>query len=91
MNLRCPPMPRPPPIITNCCSSRQICKCFLKEVETFATGDYAHALWEGNQISDAEKKTVAEKLHTYTGLPAAYWMKANLRVSGGNFEKNSAR
>jgi carboxypeptidase C (cathepsin A) len=45
-------------------------------------------LWEGNQISDSEKKTIAEKLHTYTGLPAAYWMKADLRVSGGNFEKN---
>ncbi len=63
-------------------------QAFLKEVETFATGDYAHALWEGNQISDSEKKTIAEKLHTYTGLPAAYWMKADLRVSGGNFEKN---
>ena len=62
-------------------------QAFLKEVEAFATGDYAHALWEGNQISDSEKKTVAEKLHTYTGLPAAYWMKADLRVSGGNFEK----
>jgi carboxypeptidase C (cathepsin A) len=61
---------------------------FLKEVEAFATRDYAHALWEGNQISDTEKKAIAEKLHTYTGLPAAYWMKADLRVSGGNFEKN---
>ena len=60
---------------------------FLKEVEAFATGDYAHALWEGNQISETEKRAVAEKLHGYTGLPAAYWMKANLRVSGGNFEK----
>jgi carboxypeptidase C (cathepsin A) len=63
-------------------------QAFLKEVETFATGDYAHALWEGNQISETEKKAVAEKLHTYTGLPAAYWIKADLRVSGGNFEKN---
>ena len=62
-------------------------QAFLKEVEAFATGDYAHALWEGNQISDIEKTAVAEKLHTYTGLPAAYWMKADLRVSGGNFEK----
>ncbi len=59
---------------------------FLKEVETFATGDYAHALWEGNQISETEKRSVAEKLHTYTGLPVDYLMKANLRVSGGEFE-----
>lgn len=63
-------------------------QAFLKEVETFATGDYAHALWEGNQISETEKKSVAEKLHAYTGLPLDYLMKANLRVSGGNFEKN---
>jgi carboxypeptidase C (cathepsin A) len=62
-------------------------QAFLKEVEAFATGDYAHALWEGNQISDTEKKAVAEKLHAYTGVSAAYWIKADLRVSGGNFEK----
>lgn len=61
-------------------------QAFLKQVEAFATGEYAHALWEGNQISAAEKQAVAEKLHAYTGLPAAYWLKANLRVSGGEFE-----
>jgi carboxypeptidase C (cathepsin A) len=63
-------------------------QAFLKEVEAFATGEYAHALWKGNEISEAEKSAVAEKLHAYTGLPVAYWTKANLRVSGGNFEKN---
>ncbi len=63
-------------------------QAFLKEVESFATGDYAHALWQGNQISETEKRAVAQKLHAYTGLSVAYWMKANLRVSGGNFEKN---
>ena len=63
-------------------------QAFLNEVESFATGDYAHALWQGNQISETEKRAVAQKLHTYTGLSVAYWMKANLRVSGGNFEKN---
>lgn len=63
-------------------------QAFLKEVEAFATGDYAHALWEGNQISETEKRAVAEKLHAYTGLSVDYLMKANLRISGGNFEKN---
>lgn len=63
-------------------------QAFLKEVETFAMGDYAHALWEGNQISGAEKQAVAEKMHAYTGLPVDYLLKANLRVSGGDFEKN---
>jgi carboxypeptidase C (cathepsin A) len=63
---------------------------FLKEVEEFAVGPYTHALAEGTDISDAEKQTVAEKLHDYTGLPVAYLLKANLRVDGGEFEKNFA-
>ncbi len=61
---------------------------FLKEVEDFAMGQYAHALAQGTDLSASEKQAVAEKLHTYTGLPVAYLLKADLRVSGGGFEKN---
>jgi carboxypeptidase C (cathepsin A) len=61
---------------------------FLKEVEEYAMGPYAHALAEGTDLSDAEKQAVAQKLHDYTGLPVAYLLKANLRVDGGEFEKN---
>ncbi|MHB8303463.1 MAG: S10 family peptidase [Acidobacteriaceae bacterium] len=61
---------------------------FLKEVENFAMGDYARALGQGDQLSAADKQAIAEKLHNYTGLPVAYILKANLRVSGGGFEKN---
>ncbi|MGB6720668.1 MAG: peptidase S10 [Terracidiphilus sp.] len=61
---------------------------FLKEVEDYAMGPYAHALAQGTDLSDAEKQAVAEKLHDYTGLPVAYLIKANLRVEGGEFEKN---
>ena len=60
---------------------------FLKEVEEFAMGPYAHALAQGTDLSDEEKRSVAEKLHGYIGLPAAYLIKANLRVNGGEFEK----
>jgi carboxypeptidase C (cathepsin A) len=60
---------------------------FLKEVEDFAMGAYAHALAQGTDLSQSEKQQVAEKLHDYTGLPVAYLMKANLRVAGGEFEK----
>ena len=63
---------------------------FLKEVEDFALGGYMHALAEGNAIPDAEKQSVAEKIHEYTGLPVAYVLKANLRVNGGEFEKTFA-
>ncbi|HMD20238.1 MAG TPA: hypothetical protein VKH40_07940 [Alloacidobacterium sp.] len=61
---------------------------FLKEVEDFAMGEYAHALAQGTDLTTAEKQSVAEKLHTYTGLSIAYLLKANLRVSGGGFSKN---
>jgi carboxypeptidase C (cathepsin A) len=60
---------------------------FLKDVEEFAMGPYTHALAQGTDLVAAEKQTVAEKLHDYTGLPVAYLLKANLRVSGGEFEK----
>lgn len=61
---------------------------FLKEVEDFALGAYAHALAQGTDLSDSEKQAVAEKMHDYTGLPVAYLVKANLRVTGGEFEKS---
>jgi carboxypeptidase C (cathepsin A) len=60
---------------------------FLSEVEQFAMGPYAHALALGTDVGADEKQQVAEKLHEYTGLPAAYLLKANLRVNGPEFEK----
>jgi carboxypeptidase C (cathepsin A) len=60
---------------------------FLKDVEDFAMGPYAHALALGTDITPAEKQQVAEKLHEYIGLPVSYLLKANLRVSGGEFTK----
>ena len=60
---------------------------FLKDVEEFAMGPYSHALAEGTDLSAVEKQQVAEKLHEYIGLPVAYLLKANLRVSGGEFTK----
>jgi carboxypeptidase C (cathepsin A) len=60
---------------------------FLKEVEQFAIGEYAHALEQGANLSDDERNAVAAKLHDYTGLPVAYIKKADLRVSGPKFEQ----
>jgi carboxypeptidase C (cathepsin A) len=60
---------------------------FLKDVEDFATGEYMHALAQGNALSDTEKQQVAVKLHEYTGLPVDYILKADLRVTAGEFEK----
>ncbi len=59
----------------------------LKEVEDYAMGPYAHALAQGTDLSSTERQQVAEKLHEYTGLPVDYLVRANLRVSGGQFTK----
>ncbi len=61
---------------------------FLKEVEEFAMHDYAHALAQGALLPKAERQAMAEKLHAYTGLSVSYILKANLRIDGGEFEKN---
>jgi carboxypeptidase C (cathepsin A) len=60
---------------------------FIKDAEDFAMGPYAHALALGTDLSTEEKQQVAEKLHGFIGLPVAYLLKANLRVSGGEFTK----
>lgn len=59
----------------------------LSQVESYAMGEYEHALSLGDQLSPTEEQSVAEKLESFTGIPAAYWVKANLRVNGGEFEK----
>jgi carboxypeptidase C (cathepsin A) len=60
---------------------------FLAEVEQYALGDYMLALLQGSELPEAKRQAVAEKLHGYTGLPVAYLLRANLRVTGGAFSK----
>ncbi|MGH8183837.1 MAG: S10 family peptidase, partial [Rhodanobacteraceae bacterium] len=58
----------------------------LKDSIAFAKGEYRDALYAGSTLSPARQREVADKLHDLTGLPVAYLMRANLRVSGGMFE-----
>jgi len=60
----------------------------LHEVEAFALGDYTQALLAGATLDPARKAAIAAKLHDYTGLPVDYILRANLRINGGEFEKN---
>ena len=60
----------------------------LTEVEHFAMNEYALALEAGSSLPTDQRNAIAEKLHQYTGLPVAYIEKANLRINGGEFEKN---
>jgi len=61
---------------------------FLHQVETWSSNDYLLALEAGASLDDAKRAAVAAKLHQYTGLPVSYILKADLRIDGGEFEKN---
>ncbi len=58
---------------------------FLKQVEEYTLGEYASALLQGSDLPEDRKRAVADKLNGFTGIPAAYWVKANLRLSGAQF------
>ena len=67
---------------------RKDLEALLSEVEQFSMGDYGRALAAGSDLSPADKRAVAEKLHQYTGLPVEYILKADLRIDGGEFRQN---
>lgn len=60
---------------------------WLTSVEDYALGPYASALLQGSDLPKAQEEAVAAKLESFTGVPAAYWIKADLRVSGGEFSR----
>jgi carboxypeptidase C (cathepsin A) len=60
---------------------------FLAEVEAFATGEYATALLKGDDLPDAERQRIAQRLSAYTGLTVPYLLKSNLRIEYGAFQK----
>lgn len=61
---------------------------WIHEVEQYALGDYASALLQGADLDASKKAAVAAKLESYTGIPQALWIKANLRLTGGEFAKH---
>jgi carboxypeptidase C (cathepsin A) len=58
---------------------------FLNDVRKFTENEYTPALFKGDQIEIADKRRLAGKLSSYTGVSADYWMKADLRVQAGEF------
>jgi carboxypeptidase C (cathepsin A) len=59
----------------------------LKEVEQFALTDYLAALARGDDLPDALRQEIAQKLSRYTSLPVDWLLKANLRIDPGRFRK----
>jgi carboxypeptidase C (cathepsin A) len=71
--------------------SRKPLKRFLTEVETFAAGDYAHALAKGASLGRRQQTLIAEKLARYTGLNIDFILQTNLRPNIFRFCKELLR
>jgi carboxypeptidase C (cathepsin A) len=63
----------------------------LAEVETFALGDYAQALLQGDDLQDEERLLIARKLARYTGLSEDYIDSTRLRIEIFRFTKELLR
>jgi carboxypeptidase C (cathepsin A) len=59
----------------------------VQQVERFAGGAYAQALFEGSALPPQQKAQIAARLASYTGLPAALWERADLRVPLSVFQR----
>ena len=66
-------------------------KAFLEEVRTFARGDYAEAISEGDRISPEHFDSIATKIAQYTGLSVQYVKEAKLRIDPTRFRKELLR
>ncbi len=62
-----------------------------REAEQFALNEYTHALMQGDQISDAERRATIQKLAHYSGLSPEYLDRANLRIRIDRFDKELMR
>ncbi len=58
---------------------------FIEEARQYGQGEYASALFKGARLAPAERAAVAKKLSYFTGLSEDYLIKANLRVTLGQF------
>ncbi|MBP7950917.1 MAG: peptidase S10 [Verrucomicrobiales bacterium] len=57
----------------------------VKQADEFAHGAYAAALLKGAGLSAEEKQNVAQAVAYFTGLPADFILRENLRISPGQF------
>ncbi len=64
---------------------------FLEEARHYAQGEYAATLFKGSKASAAEKAAAAKKLSSFTGLAEDYLLRANLRVTLGQFNAELLR
>ena len=60
-------------------------EAFLNDVRSFTENEYAPALLKGDQLSQSDKESVAQKLADFSGLGKEFWLKADLRVTNREY------
>jgi len=63
----------------------------VAEAERFALGEYTLALAQGNNLPADARRDLAAKLARYTGLPADFLLRVNLRPTISAFDKELLR
>jgi carboxypeptidase C (cathepsin A) len=63
----------------------------IEEVQAFASGEYAAALFQGARLPPPRRAEVARRVAAYTGLSADYVERTNLRVQIHRFCKELLR
>lgn len=64
---------------------------FIQEARQFASTKYAAALMKGDELSEARRNQIIDKLSYFTGLSKDYLDKANMRVTQSEFTKQLLR
>lgn len=64
---------------------------FVQQVREFACGPYAEALALGDKLPQVQMEAMAQKLHSFTGLPVEYLERAKLRVNPAQFRAELLR
>ncbi len=70
---------------------RKPLQTLLKEVEKFASGEYAAALLKGDALTKRERTAIVEKMSRYTGLSPEFIERSNLRINDQHFFKELLR
>jgi carboxypeptidase C (cathepsin A) len=60
---------------------------FLDESRAFARDDYLQALYDGDRLDPAARARIAARLEALTGLPAAYYLAHDLRITKEDYRR----
>ncbi len=71
--------------------SNNLLENYLKEVESFALGEYSQALLKGAALPASERSQIITKLARYTGLSEEYIDQTDLRINIHRFCKELLR